>query len=245
MADGFEAAFSVLQRAGLRDEYVYRTAVTRKAFMGRHSLNTACMLTEFRTGTCKADLVILNNTATVYEIKSDRDSLARMKNQISNYRNVFASVNVITGRCHIDAVLAAVPEDVGVLCLSERFRIQTVRKALAQPERIRPLDVFESLPSNEVKMVLRQLGEPVPEVPNTRLRTELRPLFSNQEPAAVHAAAVATLRRTRSQAWLGGLINELPPSLHAAALYTKPGISMHDRLLSAVSTPLAEAMAWK
>ena len=75
VGEGFDAAFTVLKTAGLRDEYVYRAAVTHKILMGTHSLKTASMLTEFRTGSSKADLVILNGTATVYEIKSERDSI--------------------------------------------------------------------------------------------------------------------------------------------------------------------------
>ncbi|MEI9986083.1 MAG: sce7726 family protein [Aliidongia sp.] len=55
-------------------------SVTQKILMGKHSLRTASMLNEFRAGSCKADLVILNGTATVYEIKSERDSLTRLAN---------------------------------------------------------------------------------------------------------------------------------------------------------------------
>lgn len=245
VAEGFEAAFSVLRRAGLRDEYVYRAAITHKILMGKHSLNTACMLTEFRTGACKADLVILNGTATVYEIKSERDSLVRLAKQVANYRKVFATVNVIASGTHVDAVLSAVPADVGVMCLSDRYRIQTVRDPMVKPERICPLTVFESLRSNEAGMVLKRLGAPVPEVPNTQLRSALRAVFANQEPAAVHAAMVATLKRTRNLASLHNLVERLPSSLQALALTTKPRRNGHDRLIEAVSTPLADAMNWE
>src|SRR5262245_59459635 len=81
---GYETAFKMLQRVGQRDEYIYRAALTHKVLLRTHSLKTASMLTEFRAGACKADVVILNGTATVYEIKSERDSLARLANQIQN-----------------------------------------------------------------------------------------------------------------------------------------------------------------
>lgn len=244
VAEGFEAAFSVLRRAGLRDEYVYRAAITHKVLMGKHSLNSACMLTEFRTGACRADLVILNGTATVYEIKSERDSLVRIATQVSNYRKVFAAVNVITSSSHINAVIATVPEDVGVMCLSDRYRIQTVRDALVQPERICPLTVFESLRSNEAGIVLKRLGAPVPDVPNTQLRSTQRAIFSNLKPAAVHAAMVTTLKQTRNLASLSSLIERLPSSLQAVALTTKLRRSEHDRLIDAISTSLTDAMNW-
>ena len=97
VADVFEAAFSVLKKRGLRDEYIYKTALTQRVLLGKHNLNTASMLTEFRAGECKADIAILNGTTTVYEIKSERDSLARLDRQLRNYRKVFASIVVIAG----------------------------------------------------------------------------------------------------------------------------------------------------
>lgn len=69
--DAFEAAFRVLKQDGLRDEYIYKAALTHRVLMGKHSLRTACMLSEFRVGECKADIAILNGTTTVYEIKSE------------------------------------------------------------------------------------------------------------------------------------------------------------------------------
>src|SRR5438128_1527304 len=75
----FEAAFAVLGREGYRDEYIYKAALTQRILLGKHSLQTASMLNEFRVGECKADIAILNGTATVYEVKSERDSLARLE----------------------------------------------------------------------------------------------------------------------------------------------------------------------
>ena len=123
VGEGFDAAFTVLKTAGLRDEYVYRAAVTHKILMGTHSLKTASMLTEFRTGSSKADLVILNGTATVYEIKSERDSLSRLVAQIANYKMVFAAVNVIASEGHVKDVLDTVSSDVGVMRLARRVNL--------------------------------------------------------------------------------------------------------------------------
>lgn len=244
VADGFDAAFEVLKRTGLRDEYVYRAAVTQKVLMGTHSLNTASMLTEFRAGTCKADLVILNGTATVYEIKSERDSLTRLANQIENYRKVFASINVIASETHVDAVSAMIPAYVGIICLSPQYRIRTVRNAVNQPERVCPITLFESLRSAEANMVLKKLGASIPDVPNTQRHTAMRIVFSKLEPSAVHQAMVATLKQTRNLAPLNELVEQLPHSLHAAALSIKVRRNEHCRVIAALSTPLVEAMKW-
>ena len=244
VGDTFDSAFDILKIAGHRDEYIYRAAISQKVLMGTHSLRTASMLNEFRVGSCKADLVILNGTATVYEIKSERDSLARLVNQVENYKRVFAKVNVIASEGHIDGVLNTIPDDVGVMCLSKRYRITSVREAADRPERICPVTVFESLRMAEGIAILRAMGVAVPEVPNTRKHTAMRELFATLDPVAVHAEMVRTLKRTRDLAPLGGFVDRLPKSLLAAALSVSVPRSDHSRLIDATATPLRVAMTW-
>lgn len=244
VGDTFDSAFNILKIAGHRDEYIYRAAISQKVLMGTHSLRTASMLNEFRVGSCKADLVILNGTATVYEIKSERDSLARLVNQVENYKRVFAKVNVIASESHIDGVLNTIPDDVGVMCLSKRYRITSVREAADRPERICPVTVFESLRMAEGISILRAMGVAVPEVPNTRKHTAMRDLFAMLDPIAVHAEMVRTLKRTRDLAPLGGFVDRLPKSLLATALSVSVPRSDHSRLIDATATPLRVAMTW-
>lgn len=240
----FDSAFAILKRNGCRDEYVYRAALIQRVLLGKHSLNTACMLTEFRAGTCKADLAILNGTATVYEIKSERDSLARLANQVENYKRVFAKVFVIASKDHVDSVFKTVPTDVGVLELSARHQISRIREAEDRPDRICPVTVFESLRTAEAEAILEQLGVQFPDVPNTLRRGVIRERFEKLDPTAVHIAMVETLKRTRDLAPLSEFVERLPQSLHAAALSINIRRSDHDRIVEAVSTPLTTAMAW-
>lgn len=244
VADAFDVAFSRLRRAGSRDEYVYRAALTHNVLLGKHSLNTAAMLTEFRAGACKADLVILNGTATVYEIKSERDSLFRLENQIRNYRRVFAKVYVIAGEAHVGDVLKATPAEVGVLSLVRWDRITTVRAAVENLETLCPVTIFESLRTAEACKILKALGGDPPDVPNTELHRALRARFEDLDPAAVHREMVATLKRTRNLSPLNALVDRLPASLQPAALSIQVRRADHERLVQAVSTPFEEALTW-
>lgn len=242
--DAFDAAFVVLSTGWRRDEYIYKAALTHKVLLGTHSLSTACMLSEFRVGECKADIAILNGTGTVYEIKSERDSLSRLERQVETYKKVFASVFVIAGENHVDAVLATTSADVGVLQLSARQQISTIREAENRPDRICPATVFEAIRTSEAKQILTRLGVPHPNVPNTMLHFELRKLFVGLPPEAVHMEMVKTLKRTRSLLPLAQLVGHLPRSLQAAALTVPLKRRDHQRLVSAVNTRLADAIGW-
>jgi len=240
----FDTAFSVLKTVGMRSEYVYRAAIAHKIIMGKHSLQTASMLSEFRAGTCKADIVVINGTATAYEIKSERDSLARLARQVDNYKKVFASVNVIASADHVDGVRGAVSPDVGILCLSRRYQISVIREALNRPDRICPMTVFESLRTAEAASILKALGIKVSDVPNTQRHAVMRSCFANLRPIDVHHQMVRTLKRTRNLAPLHELINQLPSSLHAAALSVPVCRRDQSRLVDAVKTPLSLAFSW-
>jgi hypothetical protein len=240
----FDSAFEILRKSGQRDEYVYRAALTHKILLGRHSLNTASLLTEFRAGSCKADLAILNGTATVYEIKSERDSLARLENQLLNYRKVFAKIYVVVAEPFVPQIIESTSDDIGVMSLARWNRIKTVREATDQPERVCPATIFESLRSAEAQEILRRLDVAIPEVPNTKLHAAMRERFAVQDPAAVHREMVQTLKRTRSLAPLSSLLSQLPVSLRPAALSVQVRPTDYQRLITATQTPIDQAIDW-
>lgn len=244
VGSAFDDAFARLRRTGHRDEYVYRSALTHNILLGRHSLKSASMLTEFRAGSCKADLAILNGTASVYEIKSERDSLARLSNQLSNYRKVFAKVYVIAAEPFVPEIISCADADIGVLSLVKWNSIRTVREAVSRPELVCPLTIFDSLRLCEAREILTKLGVDVPDVPNTLLYQAMRERYALLDPAETHMHMVQTLKRTRNLAPLTELIDQLPRSLQPAALSTQVRRVDHERLLNAVRTPIEQAMAW-
>lgn len=240
----FEAAFSQLKRRGCRDEYVYKAALTQNVLLGKHNLRTASMVTEFRVGECKADVVILNGTGTVYEVKSERDTLSRLERQIEAYARVFATVNVIAAECHVDAISGLVSRDVGVLCLDRRNYITTKREAAERPERTCPAAIFDCLRTDEARRILISQDVFVPQVANTEMNAVLKQMFKKLEPSVAHRCMVDVLRKTRNQLPLLQLIDQLPPSLQTAALSVPLRKIDHSRLVAAVNTPLQDALAW-
>ncbi len=244
VANFFDSTFSVLKKQGYRDEYVYKAALTQNVLLGTHNLRTASMLTEFRVGECKADVVILNGTSTVYEVKSERDSLSRLERQIAAYAKVFAKVNVIAAESHATAVMNLMPSDVGVLCLGDRGQITPIRKAVERVDRTSPAAIFDCLRTDEARRILMTESLPIPQVPNTELNAVLKELFLELAPDTAHRGMVEVLKKTRNLLPLSKLIDQLPFSLHTAALTVPLRKGDHLRLVGAVNTPLEKAMAW-
>lgn len=245
VGEAFERAFATLRSLGNRDEYVYRTAITQKILLGQHNLHTATMLGEARVGMCKADVVVFNGTSTAYEIKSERDSLTRLHNQVSSYGRVFGAVNVVTSATHLPQVMRQVPSDVGVLVLTERFTLRTERRAVVDPSRTDSLAILDFVRADEASAMLRRIGIQTPSVPNTQLRSRLRDIFADLDPGLVHQEMVSVLKETRSQSAAADSIKSIPLSLRAAMLTLKLDSASRNKVRDATLLPIGAALAWR
>ncbi|UQG54043.1 sce7726 family protein [Marinobacter sp. M3C] len=243
IGDLFEYAFLRLKQ-GNRSEYVYKAALAKKTILGIHNLNTAALLSEYRAGSSKADIVVVNGTTTVYEVKSERDKLCRLSGQISDYLQVFGRVNVVLAAKHIADAENLLPEIVGIHCLTKRNQISVVREGQDNSNNILSSALFNSLSLREASEVLIELGIRTPSVPNTQLYTELAKIFDSLPGKIVHEASVKVLKISRSQSYLKDFISGLPSSLKVNALTTPLRIKDRSRVLETLGLPIETAKKW-
>ena len=105
----------------------------------------------------RADLVMANGRLSVFEIKSERDTLERLKGQISTYQNFFEEVTIVCATRHQVNVEAQVPKNIGVWLIDSNGHISVVRKAKA--EQLSSIENWLSfLPVDELKKLLRDKG---------------------------------------------------------------------------------------
>lgn len=228
LGDGFDSLFGSLFRKH-RSEYTYKNAIANRILLGTHSLNSSFMVTEFRALDCKADCVIVNGTSHVYEIKSEFDSMARLRGQIAAYRTIFDHIHVITSETQLDAVTESVDEDVGLMVLNNRQSISTVREADSLRPWTKPSAIFDSLRKSEyIQIIEKQFGE-VPNVPNTKIYQACRRLFCDLSPETAHDEMVRILKERGNSNSLRSFVLSVPYSLKAASLACD--LSPHDRAL--------------
>ncbi|MHC8289639.1 sce7726 family protein [Pseudomonas sp. XS1P51] len=240
----FESAFTLLTKRDYRHEYAYKSAITRKLLLGRHSLNTASMVTEFRVGNSKADAAIFNGTSTAYEIKSERDNLGRLSAQLESYKQFFSKIYVLTGENHLSEVIDTTPLDIGVLVLNKRFGITTIREIADDPSRVSTEAIFDSIQLQESLEILKYFDITPPKLPNTEIRSAILEIFKTLDPVTTHHHMVKTLRRTRSSLHLTNLLSHTPKSLQAVLLSTPLKTKEQRTLLDAINTNTMEALNW-
>jgi hypothetical protein len=245
MGQLFDTVFAYLKVLGRRDEYIYRSAVTQKILLGRHSLRTASVLNEVRVGSSKADMVVFNGTSTAYELKSERDSLSRLAGQLSDYSRVYASVYVVTSPSQAPEVLATTSSDVGVLTLTRRFTLTTERAAVDDPFKLDPASMLDTMRNGEAVRLLHRLGVEVPEVPNTQMRSTLQHLVKQFDAKAVHSAMLDIMKASRSNSSSQLSLEHIPASLHAAVLALSLKQGALNNLRNVMAIPLQTALHWR
>lgn len=159
-----------------RSEFIYKNEIVNKILLGRYSLNTAAILNEFRIGKSIADLVLLNGTSIVYEIKTEYDSPERLLSQIIDYRKSFLNVVVVTHHSvkekYLNFLNANRLENIGLLVLTNR---NTLSSEIMPKEDTEYLDVhymFNCLRKSEYISLIRDYFEYTPDVPDTKIYRE-------------------------------------------------------------------------
>lgn len=190
-----------------RNEYIYKNLIAQKILLGKHSLESSTLLSEFRVGTNKADLVLLNGCSTCYEIKTEYDSLVRLKDQLDSYLKMFDKVNVVCSKNMIEAVLHSSPLEVGVIELTPKNTLRTIR----EPIQTNFLDVqlmMQSLRKEEYQLIAENLYNLKIDVPNTRLYDLCEKIIQSYDSKSVRKCFLDTLKKTRKNN--AKAINSLP-----------------------------------
>jgi len=210
----FDLAFQCLTR-WFPVEYVFKSCVLERLLFGRYSPRTTAFYTEFRIGNSRADVVLVNGTAHVYEIKSRYDDLARLSSQINDYYRAFTRVTLFVDSTHLAAVRKSTPEYTGIAVLNG-YSISMVRPAMEYRERLDHSQLFRLLHQSEYISILNEFGvRPERIDPAHRFRYSLD-AFRQLEIDEGLTRVVSALKRRQCTARLAEIANTLPRSLRVA-----------------------------
>lgn len=235
--EAFEAAYAAMLEQ-YRGEYIFKNVVAEQILLARHSLSEATLLCELRAGMAKADVVILNGTSTVYEIKTDQDSIDRLASQLTWYRQIFDRIEVVSGPQHVKRLTEFLPDDVGLLVLTPELEIQRVCEGESHCAALDPATMFDTLRRDEYVSAIISCYGSAPDVPSSLMYQACREMFVNLSPGVAHERFVAALRRRQSPG-LAELVHRAPPSLRVACLATDLSARRRSRLATTFAEPLA------
>lgn len=106
------------------------------------------------------DVVANFKTPHCYEIKSDVDSLARLKNQSNYFSDSFKKVTLVTTSKHVFKAESLIPVWWGIIVAEEKkdkVTLKSYRKSGLNPKNTTE-DLLSMLWNNELKLALRKIN---------------------------------------------------------------------------------------
>lgn len=233
----FELFYKILIK-NYRNEYVYKNALVSKLVVGRHRLHNISCFSEFPVWDVIADVVVVNGTTTVYEIKTQYDSLSRLPNQLATYQNVFDRIYTVIPEPKLPSLLPILPSNIGILILTDRYTLSEYREACSNINKLSPRKIFSCLRKYEYEnIIIKYFGE-LPRVKAAFIRRESIPLFEQLSPKIVHLEFAKCLLERQFDDTRKRLIRGLPKPLLSLGITTKLSTAQLNQLVTNLRSPV-------
>ena len=147
-----------------RNEYFYQNTLLNKLLLGRHSINTTTALTQIPINKSKADFILINGKAVVYEIKTELDNFERLKNQINDYYKAFSHVCVVTCEEYYKKLIKILKNtNVGICILTNKNALRFEKEPVADFSNITHKHLFKVLHKKEFEDILLEIFKKLPQ----------------------------------------------------------------------------------
>ena len=197
------------------NEYIYKSILLKKTVFGRFSPNTTSLFFEYPINKTRADALLINGDAYVYEIKSSYDSLDKLNRQIEQYVNCFSNIIVFTHNKHLKNILYNVPDYVGISILSKKYTVTEIKKPKKYFDKINHKSIFALLHKKEREMLLS--------IFNIKHNDNVHPayqynyyldLFSKIPIKKAHENIISILKKRQNTKKLAEYCYKLPEAFH-------------------------------
>lgn len=114
-------------------------------------------------GEARVDMAVINGYLHGYEIKSDRDTLERLPNQIEQYNKVFDYITLVCGEKYVNQSLELIPSWWGLYVAKSINESNVCITVLREPELNNQIDAFsltQFLWKDQLIEILLNQGEP-------------------------------------------------------------------------------------
>ena len=165
-----------------RSEYFYKNNLLNKYLLKQYSLSATSVFNEFKIGNSIADIVLLNGSARVFEIKTDLDGLDKLEKQLNDYRQFADLVYIVTSSKYIDKLLLAYSNStIGVIEFTQRNTFKEHKKAESNNCFFNHLTIFKTLRKAEYLDIVSNYFGYTPDLPNTKIFKACLELVSSIE----------------------------------------------------------------
>lgn len=152
-----------------RCEYIYKNSLFLK-LIRENSLRDTLILNEFKVASSKADLIMLNGSIRIFEIKTEFDDFSKLPKQISDYQKIADKVFVVTDESSCKKLYDTYKEsNIGIMILNSKNNIELIKDAESDISKLDFNTIFRLLRKKEYLDIVYDNYNYIPDVPNTKI----------------------------------------------------------------------------
>ena len=208
---------------GYRNEYFYKNTLLTKLLLRRHSVKTTVALTQIPIGKSKADFVLINGKAVVYEIKSELDTYNRLESQLGDYFRAFNHVCVVAPEDEFDTLndmLSSTP--VGIYCLTRRntFSKSKCKEPTQHNSELEYRSIFRVLHKHEYEQIIEGHFKELPKVSQVKYYDACLDMFSSIPVLDAYQMSLAVMKKRNKS--IAAQLKAFPQSLNSLLYFLNP-----------------------
>ena len=162
-----------------QNEYYYKNTLLNKLLLGVHSPRTTTALTEVPVGNSKADFILINGKAVVYEIKTALDNFDRLVTSEKNFDDVQQRLqNSPTGIC----------------LLTKKGTLSVRKEPIEYSDMLSKPIMFKILRKNEYEQILLKHFGLLPDVSQFEYYRACQAMFESLPTDVAYQMFVQTLK---------------------------------------------------
>lgn len=205
-----------------RCEYVYQNTLLNTLLLSGSGSIQQTALTQLPIGKSRADFIVINNSATVYEIKTELDTFERLKTQLSNYFKAFNRVCVVTSENkypHAVKVLADTPVGVYVLDGQNHISEKMRKEPVEDNSKLEHIALFKLLRKYEYENIVKQYFSMLPDVAPVFYYNACLNLFRQIPILDAHKMVMSELKKRNHIKYVDAF-NSVPYALKSLAYFS-------------------------
>lgn len=205
-----------------RCEYVYQNTLLNNLLLNDSTDSQQTALTQLPIGKSRADFIIINNNATVYEIKTELDTFERLKTQLSNYFKAFNRVCVVTSENkypHAVKVLAGTPVGIYVLDGQNHISKKMRKEPVEDNSKLEHVALFKLLRKYEYENIVKQYFGMLPDAAPVFYYNTCLDLFRQIPILDAHKMVMSELKKRNHIKYVDAF-NGVPYALKSLAYFS-------------------------
>ncbi|MDP8040076.1 MULTISPECIES: sce7726 family protein [Pasteurellaceae] len=166
--DIIKLLYKMLQKK-YRCEYIYKNYLFLN-IIKEYGLTKTLTINEFKISSSKADLLLLNGSARVFEIKTELDDFSKLSKQLEDYQKFADFVFIVTNEKNgVKLSVEYANTNIGIIIFNGQNKLEMLKEAGSNVSLFDFDTIFKLLRKQEYLDLVADNFGVIPAVPNTKI----------------------------------------------------------------------------